>query len=429
MQARKAAAAWRFARVITPPRVAEGMTDIAQPDRCIVCTTCTVMCPVAKNCLDFLGPRMIGPAHQRFRLLGMGEDESLHYCSNCKNCDISCPCDVPVSTFIMRARAEASREKPPKFRDWILAHGELLACWLRFIPAVFKNFGMGFAPVRLLLHALGIARQAPLPAFAAQTFRRKFKSLSQPQNLPRQVVLFPGCFVDIYEPESGLDIVAVLNRAGYEAITPEGFVCCGLPLVANGFWQNARQNARRNLEELARWTDRGLPVLTACPSCALMFGKDYAEYFPDLLPRNLSPVLVDVCEFLTGCMERGELSAPDVAPGAATTGDDHILYHAPCHLRALGAGLPGLELLRLIPGLRAEYADSGCCGISGSYGFKKDKYAIGMRVGSALFSAMRQSDAKLCASECGTCRVQMRHGGGKQTLHPVSILRRWLDGK
>jgi glycerol-3-phosphate dehydrogenase subunit C len=157
-----------------------------------------------------------------------------------------------------------------------------------------------------------------------------------------------------------------------------------------------------------------------------MFGKDYAEYFPDLMPQNLSPVLVDACEFLTGCMERGELYAPDVASGAA---DDHILYHAPCHLRALGAGLPGLELLRLIPGLRADYADSGCCGISGSYGFKKDKYAIGMQVGSALFSAMRQSDAKLCASECGTCRVQMRHGGGKQTLHPVSILRRRLDGK
>ena len=43
------------------------------PDKCIACTTCVVHCPVADATPKFLGPRMIGPAYERFRLLGLTE--------------------------------------------------------------------------------------------------------------------------------------------------------------------------------------------------------------------------------------------------------------------------------------------------------------------------------------------------------------------
>ena len=103
------------------------------PDKCIACTTCVVHCPVAEATPKFLGPRMIGPAYERFRLLGLAEDPSLHYCANCKNCDISCPHDVPVSSINMLARAEQCKQQSPGLRDWVLAHGELQARWLRLI--------------------------------------------------------------------------------------------------------------------------------------------------------------------------------------------------------------------------------------------------------------------------------------------------------
>lgn len=397
---------------------------IPKPDRCIACTTCTVVCPVAQATTNFLGPRMIGPAHERFRLLGVGEDESLPYCSNCKNCDISCPCDVPISTFIMRARAEVYREKRPSLRDWFLAHGEVVARWMRFIPAVVKNLGMRMPPVRALLHRFGIARQATLPDFASSTFRKQFATLKQPEHLPRKVVFFPGCYVDIYDPGMGLDLVAVLNKAGYEVIAPDDFVCCGLPQVVNGFWKDARRGAATNLEALARWKAEGYSVITGCPSCALMFKDDYEQYYPDLLPRTLSPALADACEFLLEAIDRGELTLPK---GNGDT--QEVIYHAPCHLRVQGIGLPGFDLLQELPGVKAVNADAGCCGISGSYGFKADKYDISMHIGSRLFTAIKQSEAQISASECGTCRLQMEHGGGKKALHPISLLRRCLDAE
>ena len=363
---------------------------------------------------------MIGPAHERFRLAGFGEDQSLHYCANCKNCDISCPCDVPISAFIMRARATVCRESAPSPRDWLLAHGEVLARWLRPVPGPLKNFALRLAPLRQLLDLLGLAKQAPLPKFAAKSFRALFRAYRQPEGLTRAVAFFPGCYVDIYDPACGLDIVAVLNKAGYRAILPEGFVCCGLPLVANGFWEDAQKNAALNIREMFRLKDEGLEVISGCPSCALMFKGDYAEYFPALLPNGTAPALGDACEFLLDCLAKKELTLPD------TGRRQQILYHAPCHLRAQGLGLSGLELLGAIPGVQTEHANAGCCGISGSYGFKKEKYTIAMQVGSALFAAINKSPAKLCASECGTCRVQMRHGGGKEVKHPISILHGYL---
>lgn len=439
--------AWRFLPDSTPRSSVSSMkTPIPQPDRCIACTTCTVVCPVAQATPNFLGPRMMGPAHERFRLVGFGEDASLHYCSNCKNCDISCPCDVPISTFIMRARAEVGREHKPSLRDWLLAHGETLGRWLSVIPAGLKNFGMRLSPARAVLDKFGIARKAPLPDFAAKSFRKQFPSIKQPAGLPRKVVFFPGCFVDLYDPECGRDLVTVLNRAGYEVLLPKPFVCCGLPQVANGFWEDAKSNAATNLAELKNWKEQGIPVLTGCTSCSLMFKDDYEQYFPELIPHDVSPALADACEFILGCIERGELVLPQKdfrtgqplpeasgESGAAGSekrgGVPDIIYHAPCHLRAQGMGLTGLELMQKIPGISVRNANSGCCGISGSYGFKADKYDISMRVGAKLFKAMRESGAAISASECGTCRVQMQHGGGLEAIHPITVLLRFLDGK
>ena len=398
--------------------------EIPQPDRCIACTTCTVVCPVAQATPNYLGPRMTGPAYERFRMIGIGEDASLHYCSNCKNCDISCPCDVPVSSFIMRARAEVSRMSRPRLRDWLLAHGEVLAWWVRLFPAGLKNFGLHFAPTRLFLDRLGISRHAPLPDFAGHSFRAAFARYEQPKGLPRKVGFFPGCFVDTYAPQSGLDMVAVLNKAGYEVITPKEFICCGLPLVSNGFWEDAEKNAQTNMAALKRCKDQGLSVITGCPSCALMFKQDYQEYFSGLLPQSLSPALADACEFLLEAIQRNELVLTE--KGANNPLPPSVIYHAPCHLRVQGIGLPGLDLMREIPGLIADNADAGCCGISGSYGFKDDKYEISMQVGDRLFTSIKHSTAPVSASECGTCRVQMQHGGGKPALHPITILRQYL---
>jgi len=394
------------------------------PDKCIACATCVAYCPVSRATPKFLGPRMIGPAYERFRLLDLPEDESLTYCANCKNCDITCPQGVPVSSINMLARAEYSKKHGYSLRDWVLAHGELQARLLRLIPARLKNFGMQNPLTRYVLDKFGIDRRSPLPDFAPQTFRQMLKKTAQP-DLPRKVVYFPGCFIDVYDPQTGMDMVWAFNRAGYQVISPDSFECCGLPMVANGFWKDGEKRARNNLKELARWRKEGITAITGCPSCALMFRHDIPDFYPKIVDEFGMGLLDDAQDFLAGCVERGELKLD----GAPDLPEMKVIYHAPCHLRAQGNGLPGLGLLRSLKGVKAENANAGCCGISGSYGFKKEKYDIAQTIGAELFEKVKTSGAAVAVSECGTCRVQIEHGSGKKAVHPVTVLRQRLEGK
>ncbi len=392
------------------------------PDACITCATCVAQCPIAAATTEFLGPRMVGPAHERFRLMGMPEEKSLHYCSNCKNCDIACPHGVPISTFTMMARAAYAKKQGFSLRDWMLGHGADIAHYLGFIPAALRNFGMKNPLTRLFLHELGVHKQAPLPSFAPKTFRALCKQEQQhvATDAP-SVVFFPGCYVDIYDPQTGLDMVWALNKAGYKVIVPQDVTCCGLPMVANGFWEDARKSAQRNARALMQWKKKNIPVLTGCPSCSLMFNGDIPQYFPDIKEQYGDVSMQDAQEFLLQCVDEEKLCIKE-----ASEENTSIMYHAPCHLRAQGSGLLGYELLQRIYGNAVQNAHAGCCGISGSYGFKKEKYAIGMQVGSTLFETINEADVTLCSSECGTCRVQIEHGTQKQCVHPVSLLRKAL---
>lgn len=393
------------------------------PDACTACTICVAHCPVAFATMKFRGPKLTGPAYERFRLLGFGDEASLEYCSNCKNCDISCPSGVPVATFNMLARAAYCLEHKQPLRDWVLAHSGDLGRLTALMPGSLLNFGMANPLSRLVLHALGIEKRAPLPRFGSLALRRELSRKREAKPGAKTVVFFPGCFIRYYDPQTGLDCINLLERAGYSVIVPGNFQCCGLPMVAGGYAEDARDKARINSTELARWTERGAPVLTACPSCNLMLKHEYEDLFPGEGFGGHAAYVRDICDFISDLAGKGELALP-----SAEAAPLRVAYHAPCHLRAQGAGRTGLDLLRSVTGFEVADMDAGCCGISGSYGFKRGKYEIGMKVGDPLFEALKQSGADVAASECGTCRVQMVHGGGLSSAHPISLVLGVMTG-
>jgi glycerol-3-phosphate dehydrogenase subunit C len=69
-------------------------------------------------------------------------------------------------------------------------------------------------------------------------------------------------------------------------------------------------------------------------------------------------------------------------------------------------------------------SQAACCGIAGTYGYKKEKYEIAMNVGKPLFDFISRnvggSPLVVCDSE--TCRWQITHATGKPAFHPVELL-------
>ena len=385
-------------------------------DHCLSCTSCIAGCPVTAACHDYRGPKLVGPAHERMHFSGDDVEDSLDFCSNCKNCDISCPSGVAVSTLNMLHRGEYYRTHPHPRRDEMLAHGERMAKLVRALPfgATFANLGMKIGGSLGIMASMGIAKR-PLPAYASESFKSLFAKIQQPQS-SKKVVFYPGCYINDNEPQVGVAFVKVMNANGYEVLLDKGFNCCGSPMVVTGYLDEAREHAQNNVARLLDWQRQGIPVVCCCTSCSLMLKQEYFELFDEPNMKKAGQNVYDSFEFLRALDERGELKEN------FQTVNHKYLYHVPCHLRAQGIGLPALGILRRIPGLKVETADAGCCGMSGNYGFKGDKYEISMKIGEKLFRRVRESGAEETISDCGTCRIQLQQGANAKTKHPIEVL-------
>ncbi len=70
--------------------------------------------------------------------------------------------------------------------------------------------------------------------------------------------------------------------------------------------------------------------------------------------------------------------------------DVTIPYHAPCRSSPPGLSEIAIELMSLIPGIDRQDSEQPC-GIAGTYGTKKEKYAIAQAVGAPKFDFIKRT--------------------------------------
>jgi len=385
-------------------------------DQCIKCSICNAYCPVLKATGLFPGPKLAGPDAERFRLKGTAIPQDwLAFCDYCKICERVCPHNVTIPELHLRSRLASGKRRKPSLRDWLLGHAyllEKLGGWTT--PISNWVFGWGF--IRWLVdRGLGIDRRTPLPSFGRKTFVGWFRSQPPVKGVP--IAYFHGCYTNYVDPEIGRSVVEVLAKNGFAVTLPEQ-ECCGLPLISNGFFDPARRLAEKNVESLKKSIEKGMEVVFSSPSCGMTLKEEYETILNLPGASAVSGHLFDISQFLLRLHDEGRLNTH------FTEINEIYYYHVPCHLRALEIGLPALELLSLIPGVRAVELPEGCCGLAGSYGFKKEKYAVAREVGEDIFRAIRKSKAQTVISDCEACRMQIGHHTGVKTLHPLQVLRR-----
>ncbi len=403
-------------------------------DHCIKCNICQSACPVSAVTDLFPGPKYVGPQAERFRMARQpSPDESVDYCSGCRVCNAVCPTGVRIMELNTRAKAQIVEQKGLSLRNWLLGHQDKagrLACGPQ---AALANLAAANPVLRLLAEkTVGIARHAPLPRFSSYSFRSWFRTRQPrtgvlryaptaqrpPSAARRQVVYFHGCSTNYYEPRVGQAAVEVLERNGFEVIVPKQG-CCGLPLLSNGAFRQARRYYEYNVTQLFPYVQRGIPIVGTSTSCTLTLKEEASE----LLGLHAEPYRLiaentyDIFEFLRGLHERGELDT-NFRPIERT-----LPYHAPCQLRAHYIGRPALDVLELIPGMRLNESNAACCGLAGSYGYKAERYQIAMDVGAGLFRWVRASGSDIAVCDSEICRWQIAHGADVAMRHPIEILR------
>jgi glycerol-3-phosphate dehydrogenase subunit C len=387
-------------------------------DHCVKCTICETFCPFSRATPLFPGPKYVGPQAERYRGAGPSVDASVDYCSGCGICTQVCPQGVRIAEINSQARAALWEERGVPLRNQLIARPGVIGR-LGTPVAPVANWALRNRAVRAVTdRLLGIHRDAPMPRFAGRTFQRWARRHTVPA-AERTVVYFHGCGTNFYEPAVGEMVVAVLEHNGFRVVVPPQD-CCGLPLQSNGNFPAARAYVRRLVANLAPYAREGNAIVANSTSCSLMLKREAREILgvEDEALRAVSKATYDLCEFLLLLHEQGELrmdfgSLPLTVP-----------YHAPCQQRGHGIGKPALDLLALVPGLRAVDLDVDCCGIAGTYGLKREKYEISMAVGEPLFRELRDAEADVAACDSETCRWQIEHGSGVHAVHPVELLHR-----
>ena len=365
------------------------------------------------------GPKQAGPDELRYRIKDSAFfDNALKYCLNCKRCEVACPSGVKVGDIVARAKIKYGHSQH-KMRDLMLSSTDLVGGMATtFAPIVNLALSLGITK-NVLDSTFGVSAHASMPKYASKRFEQWFKKVKAHQEgYSRFVEYFHGCYVNYNYPQLGQDFVTLMNACGYGVHILEKQKCCGVALIANGFASQATSAAKTNLASIRKASQ---PVLTTSSSCTLTIKEEYSTILDQDTSDIQSKVQMAV-KWLYDRIERGEVRLAfrkDFKMKAA--------YHTPCHLQKLGNQIYSIAVLRMIPGLDLKVLEQKCCGISGTFGFKKENYAISQKIGSQLYERIYAANPEVVITDCETCKWQIEGACGIPVFNPISILVQALD--
>ncbi|MHB0886191.1 MAG: (Fe-S)-binding protein, partial [Bacillota bacterium] len=398
---------------------------------CTRCGTCLKDCPVYRETLDEQDTararvNLVKAVyyHRRFEL-GEGLRDIAESCLLCRACLEACPnkVDGPVFARLLRERVvdrfgQAALRRAA-FRGVLPEPGRvgLAAAAIQ----AGQRTGLGRVVGAIVTGSLAARALGALPRLPATPLTRVHRPgsvLPPTGHRPKgRLVYFHGCLTDRVFPQTGLAVIEVLRRNGYEVVIPPQN-CCGLPASAAGDLDAAKRMAQANVEALGRagsdW------VITDCASCGSAL-REYDGLLGTEEAKAVSARVRDINEFL-------------VAEGFDKEGLGEVAltvtYHDPCHLkRYQDVAAQPRALLAAIPGLVfKEMRDAAvCCGAAGSFVLTHPDLA--RRIGARKAANALATGADAVVTACPSCRMQLervtaRAGRGLPAPHPVELLAR-----
>ncbi|MBM3950703.1 MAG: FAD-binding protein [Rhodospirillales bacterium] len=396
-----------------------------------------VMCPSYRATLDEAHVTRGRANALRLALSGqLGRDallsddmaEAMKLCVGCKGCRRECPTGVDMARMKIEVLYQRARRLGVPLKDKLIAHLPRYAPVMARMPWLMRLRDRIPGLAALSERVLGLSARRSLPKFAADPFDpRRDASAAPIDPAAREIVLWVDTFDTYFEPENARAAVRVLAAAGYRvhlAKPDDGGrpLCCGRTYLAAGMVAEARAEAGRLLAHLVPFARRGVPIVGLEPSCLL----GLRDEIPALLPGDEAKALADRAklfeEFLAEEAAAGRLALPlKPLPKRA-------LLHPHCHQKSFGVVSAVERVLRLVPGLRVETIDAGCCGMAGAFGFGADTFDVSMRMArESLLPALAQAGADDIVVADGTsCRHQIADAAGQSAMHVARLLEQSL---
>ncbi|MDY7806890.1 FAD-binding and (Fe-S)-binding domain-containing protein [Burkholderia stagnalis] len=349
--------------------------------------------------------------------------EALDACLGCKGCKSDCPTHTDMASykaeFLSHYYETHRRPRQAMFMGRVGQWAPLASRFPRLM-----NFMTSTPPLaRIGKWIAGIAPQRALPAFAPRPFRAiaKRQGIGQRTDATparNKVILWVDTFNEHFSPDIAAAAADVLTRLGFDVTLPRKRLCCGRPLYDYGLLDEARALLRTAVDELADEIGAGVPVVGLEPGCLSVFKDELLKQLPD---EPLAKRLAAQTFLFSDFVAQAEFAWPQL--------DADVIVHGHCHQKSL-FGMKGETALLDKLGVRWTLLDTGCCGMSGSFGFNDAHYDLSMKIGEGkLLPLVRQaSDDAIVVTNGFSCREQIEQGAGRTPLHIAQLAQRALGG-
>jgi glycerol-3-phosphate dehydrogenase subunit C len=276
-----------------------------------------------------------------------------------------------------------------------------------------------------------VHKDRELPPYAARKFRSSAqKSKDFPvrngPSTPGKVAIFSTCYVNYNEPGMGHDLLALLEHNEIPYVIVEKEACCGMPKLELGDLEGVARLKEKNIPVLARYAREGFAIVTAIPSCTLMFKQELPLMFPDDADVKLvQAAMFDPFEYFVARHRDGLLKTDFSRPLGK------VSYHVPCHGRVQKIGRKTEEMLKLIGKTVAVELTTveRCSGHAGTYGVKTATHPVALKIGRPVFKAMAAPVPDFISSDCALAGHHIAQGMAQagapaaELRHPISLLR------
>jgi len=407
-------------------------------DICHGCRRCVSLCQSFPTLFDLVDETADGEVH------GIPKSRYGSVVDQCYLCDLcymtKCPY-VPPHPWNLDFPHLMLRAKAIKFKQGGVGAGE------RFLASTDKHGQFAGIPIvvqvanalnkttamrKLLDKALGVHPQAWLPELASSRFRWSADKtgsatvVTNGERTPGKVAIFSTCYVNYNEPGIGHDLLRVLehNAIPYQIVEKEK--CCGMPKLELGDLDAVAEHKAANIPVLLKYANDGFAILSAIPSCTLMFKQELPLMFPeDADVLAVKAAMFDPFEYLIARHKDGLLKTDFKAALGK------VSYHIPCHGRVQNIGRKTEEMFKLIGKTVAVQLNTveRCSGHAGTYGVKTPYHPIAMKIGKPVFKAMAKDEPDVIASDCALAGHHIAQGmaqagtPAKALQHPLSLVR------
>jgi Fe-S oxidoreductase len=407
-------------------------------DICHGCRRCVSLCGSFPTLFDLVDESKTGEVD------GVDKKDYWKVVDQCYLCDLcymtKCPYVPPHEWNLdfphTMLRAKAIKFKnggvgaAEKFLSSTDTHGKFAG-----IPVVVQvaNALNQTKPARAAMESvLNVDRNAWLPSLATRKFRsgtpksRDFAVKDGPKS-PGKVAIYATCYINYNEPGIGLDLLKVLehNEVPYVLVNKEQ--CCGMPKLELGDLEGVDKLRQANIPVLAQYAREGYAILSAVPSCTLMYKQELPLMYPqDADVQAVREAMWDPFEYL-GARKRDGLLKTDFSHPLGK-----VSYHTPCHGRVQNIGKKTEEILKMVPGTFVATHER-CSGHAGTYGVKKGYHPMAMKIGKPLFKKMAEHPQggapDYISSDCPLGGHHIEQGfdvnalGTPKLEHPLSLVR------